>query len=343
MFYNAIVPVCIGFRCEMNFFKICTAVKVIYREMIKEKGSKIMKLHNILTALLLTVAIAFVIPLGCAADDDDDDTTAIGDDDDDTADDDDDDDISPVTDGAWYKPGLSTTWQWQLLEEVNTSYDVDVYDIDLFDNDAQIITDLQDLGIKVICYFSAGSSEDWRNDFSLFADDDMGTDLDGWEGERWLDIRSENVFQIMLDRLDVAVEKGCDGVEPDNMDGFTNDTGFDLSAADQLAYNRNLANEAHERGLTVGLKNDGDQATELVEYFDFSLNEECHQYGECDQLQPFLDAGKPVFNAEYADDETAALEMAESVCPDALDEDIRTLIMPWDLDDSFRISCDEQE
>lgn len=56
---------------------------------------------------------------------------------------------------------------------------------------------------------------------------------------------------LWLNRLDVAVYKGCDGVEPDNVDGYTNNTGFILTAEDQLMYNRFLADEAHERGLLI--------------------------------------------------------------------------------------------
>lgn len=248
--------------------------------------------------------------------------------------------VPPVTSGSWYRPVTATSWQWQLNGAINSSYDVDVYDIDLFDSDAALISSLKASGRMVICYFSAGSSEDWRPDFDDFADTDMGEPLGDWEGENWLDIRSANVQRIMEARLDLAGSKGCNGVEPDNVDGFTNDSGFDLTEIDQLAFNRFLANEAHQRNLTVGLKNDGDQAQDLFEYFDFSLNEQCHELAECDQLAVFTNAGKPILNAEYADSEPDATTLAISVCPQALAEDIRALILPMDLDDSFRVSCD---
>jgi hypothetical protein len=256
--------------------------------------------------------------------------------------------IDPITEGDWYRPEVSTSWQWQLLVPegqagINTSYDVEVYDIDLFDIGADEIAALQAQGRRVICYFSAGSWEEWRDDAGDFDDADLGKTLDGWEDERWLNIRSPRVFEIMLARLDLAVDKGCDGVEPDNVDGYTNKTGFELLPEDQLAFNRKLANAAHERGLAVGLKNSGDQAAELVDYYDFSLNEQCHEYDECDQLRPFIDAGKPVWNAEYVepDDEATALAAAATICPEATAAQLRTLILPLDLDDGFRVSCDE--
>ena len=236
-----------------------------------------------------------------------------------------------------WRPDVTSTWQWQLLGTVNASYDVDVYDIDLFDVPQATIDQLHADGRKVMCYFSGGSFEEWRGDAGDFADAVLGESLDGWEGERWLDISATSVREIMAARLDIAVSKKCDGVEPDNMDGYTNDSGFDLTGADQLAYNRWMANAAHERGLFVALKNNVDQIRELVPYFDLQVNEQCHEFVECDLLAPFIAAGKPVFNAEYAEDYA---DDPTDLCNQAEAEQIRVLVLPLDLDDTFRITCD---
>lgn len=245
-----------------------------------------------------------------------------------------------VAAGSWYKPAVDATWQWQLLGTVNTGHDVDLYDIDLFDTPVSTISSLKAAGKKVICYFSAGSWEDWRSDAGSFQESDLGNTLDGWPDERWVDIRSESLRQIIGERLDLAVQKGCDGVEPDNVDGYLNNPGFDFTAADQLAFNIFIATEAHQRDLSVGLKNDLDQITALVEYFDFSVNEQCHEFDECDALMPFIEAGKPVFNAEYEASMAEDPVERETVCEDSLSRAFRTLILPLDLDDSFRHSCD---
>jgi len=253
--------------------------------------------------------------------------------------------VAPVAAGARYRPTVGTTWQWQLQPGasggIDTGYAVDVYDIDLFDNDAAAIAQLQAAGVKVICYFSAGSYEDFRDDAGQFLESDLGSTLDGFADGRWLDIRSSNVHDIIRARLDVAVQKGCDGVEPDNVDGYQNDPGFPLTVTDQLAFNRFLANEAQERGLSDALKNDLDQIPEFVDYFDFSVNEQCNEYDECDTLQPFLDAGKPVFKAEYADTYVNNASTRASMCAASLAQGLRTLVLPLDLDDSFRFTCDE--
>lgn len=252
--------------------------------------------------------------------------------------------VAPVTEGDWYRPDVATTWQWQLQPngagEINTDYAVDVYDIDLFDVPASLIAELQDAGRRVICYFSAGSYEDFREDAGEFLVSELGNVLAGFADERWLDIRSANVQRIMLDRLDRAVSKGCDGVEPDNVTAFENDTGFDLTPTDQLAFNRFIANAAHQRGLAVALKNDLGQILDLVDYFDLSVNEQCHEFDECDALQPFIEAGKPVLSAEYADRFATDADQRQALCTGALAENLRTLVLPIDLDDAFRFSCD---
>lgn len=252
--------------------------------------------------------------------------------------------VQPVTEGSWYRPDVTATWQWQLQpgggsDQINTSYDVDVYDIDLFDVDTSTIAALQAAGHHVICYFSAGSYESFRADASEFVASDYGNNLQGYNDEWWVDVRSSNVHRIMRARLDLAVNKGCDGVEPDNVDGYQNNPGLPFTATDQLAYNRFIANEAHMRGLSVGLKNDLDQIDDLVAYFDFAVNEQCHEYDECDTLTPFIAAGKPVFNAEYASQYVNNQTARAAMCALSAELELQTLVLPVNLDDSFRITC----
>ena len=248
-------------------------------------------------------------------------------------------DAVPVTGMDWYKPPVSVSWQWQLNGEVNPDYPVELYDIDLFDSPVSLITALKASGKKVICYFSAGSYENFREDKDRFDPAVRGNLLDGWPDEQWLDIRSLNVAEIMVERLNLAMKKGCDGVEPDNMDGYLNDSGFDLTASDQLAFNKFIANEAHKRGLSVGLKNDLEQIPVLVDFYDFSVNEQCHEFDECDTLEPFIQAGKPVLNAEYLQKFSDDADERDTLCNSANNALFSTLILPLDLDDSFRLSC----
>ena len=196
------------------------------------------------------------------------------------------------------KPGVS--WQWQLSGKVDTSVRAKVFDIDGEDSPRALVKELRAKGARVICYISAGSWEEWRSDADAFPASVKGRNLDGWPGEKWLDIRRLDVLlPIMERRIARCRAKGFDALEPDNVDGYTNRTGFRLTAAHQLAYNKAIAKLAHGHGMAVGLKNDPDQVRSLVRHFDFAVVEECVTYDECAAWRPFIKAGRAVFHAEY--------------------------------------------
>jgi hypothetical protein len=212
--------------------------------------------------------------------------------------------IPPRDPNNRWKPTVRMTWDWQLITPIDPSYDVQVYDIDLFDNDASVIADLHQRGRRVICYVNLGAWEDWRPDKDAFPPAVIGLPWPEFPHERWLDIRRWDLLAgPVRARLDMAVAKGCDAVEPDNLDGWNlmahAPTGFDLTAQDQLIYNRIIAGEAHRRGLAVGLKNDVLQAADLANDFDFHVSEQCFEFNECANLTEFIKLGKPVFLAEY--------------------------------------------
>ncbi|PRH76255.1 endo alpha-1,4 polygalactosaminidase [Streptomyces solincola] len=227
------------------------------------------------------------------------------------------------------KPGLA--WQWQLSGTLDASVDVPVYDIDGFDHPAATVAGLRAAGRRVICYLSTGAWEEWRPDAAEFPEELLGKG-NGWPGERWLDIRRTDVLEpLMAERIEMCRSKGFDAVEPDNMDGYANATGFPLTAADQLRYHRLIARLAHERGLAVGLKNDLDHIPELVGELDFAVNEQCAQYRECARLSPFVRAGKAVFHVEY---ELAA----DAFCPQARKLGLSSQRKRYELD-AWREPC----
>jgi hypothetical protein len=220
----------------------------------------------------------------------------------------------PVND--WWQPKASDrlTWQWQIQGKLDTSFNVDMYDIDLFDTTPAQIQALKDEGRIVVCYFSAGTYEGWRGDwkvhFPVVGEDSysgnekpFAGNMADWD-ERWLDIREIDLLApIMRGRLQLAKDNGCDAVEPDNVDAYTNgdETLLALTGSDQLKYNRWLADEAHAVGLSIGLKNDVDQLEDLVDDFDWALNEQCFSYDECQgYVDHFVAQGKAVFGVEYS-------------------------------------------
>lgn len=203
---------------------------------------------------------------------------------------------------ARWNPALTDTIQIQYSGTLDTTKNVAIYNLDMFDTTVQQIALLHAQGRKAMCYISAGSWEDWRPDANQFPAIVLGNNYDGWPGERWLDIRRLDLLGPILEaRLDLCKSKGFDGVDPDNVNGFENSTGFPLTAQDQLTFNIWLANEAHARGLSIGLKNDTSQISSLLSYFDWALTEDCFAQGWCADLNPFITAGKPVFAVEYTD------------------------------------------
>jgi hypothetical protein len=201
--------------------------------------------------------------------------------------------------GKRWRPTPGRTWQWQLSTPVDLNVDADIYDIDGFSNDAGVVRELHRRGRKVICYVEVGAAENFRPDYRSWPAGLLGKE-NGWPGERWLDIRDpQRLAPILRQRFDMCRDKGFDAIEPDLMEHYTADTGFPITAAHQLRFNRFVARLAHERGLAVGLKNDLDQIPELVGDFDFAVNEECAAFDECAALTPFIAAGKAVLHAEY--------------------------------------------
>ena len=206
-----------------------------------------------------------------------------------------------VTAAIW-KPALKTSFQWQLDGALDQSVDAEFYDIDMFDNNKSVVDSLHRKGRKAACYISVGSWENWRPDKDQFPRQVKGRNYENWEGEKWLDIRRIDLLApIMRKRLDQCRDKGFNAVEPDNIDGYTNKTGFPLTYQDQLRYNIWLTQEAHARGLSIALKNDPDQVNDLLPYFDWALTEDCFADNWCEQVAPFIAAGKPVFAVEYTD------------------------------------------
>jgi hypothetical protein len=203
----------------------------------------------------------------------------------------------PVPAGSW---PLVMSWQWQLTTPVDQSVNVAMYDIDLFDNGASVVSSLHAAGRKVICYMEVGAWENYRPDAGSFPASILGATMGGYPNEKYVDIRSPLLRPIIEARLDMCKAKGFDGIEPDIDDSYPENTGFPLTRQDQINYNTWLAGAAHARGLVIMLKNGPGIAASLAPVFDMALNEQCFQYSECGGYSAFINLGKPVFQVEYS-------------------------------------------
>lgn len=240
---------------------------------------------------------------------------------------------------ARYQPSADVRWQLQLQGNVTLQTGTQLLEVDLFDTPDSQLTTWRRQGIRLMCYFSAGTLEIWRPDVASLPDSVRGEPLADWPGEYWLDVRASSVRDLMRTRLDLAQRKGCDAVDADNVDGFLQNSGFALRAGDQLDYNRFLAREAHQRGLAIALKNNLTQIPDLVADFDLAVNEQCHAYQECDRLAPFAQAGKPVLNIEYDPRFVADADSRRQLCDEARQEKLQTQVLTTALDGTLLHSC----
>jgi hypothetical protein len=249
-----------------------------------------------------------------------------------------------TADGMWV-PQPGQHWQVQLQGNVRTNLCAvpfaggpcvrpNVYDIDLYAKNgvtlnSAAVAAIHAAGDHAVCYVDAGTWEDWRPDAGTYPTAVLGQP-DGWPGERWLDIRATSVLLPIIDaRVARCQAAGFDAVDFDNVDGYTNDTGFPLTAANQLTFNTDLAAIAHDHGLSVGLKNDLDQLSALQSTFDFAVNEQCAQYKECAAYDGWTGAGKAVVEIEYGGRPARYCAVAELNGRDAIHKGRALNAGPW--------------
>ena len=191
----------------------------------------------------------------------------------------------------------------KVAEYPTLGYNYSLIVIDMEDSDEYEISELQKRGIFVICYVDAGTWEGWRSDAALFPPESKGNGDVGWGDEFWLDINNPAVLPLIEKRIDVTAAKGCNGIEFDNIDGWSadNNTSFNITEQDQINFNAAIASYAHSKNLITAFKTDLEQIDTLEPYFDMAINESCHMWGECQLYDNFLSKNKPVFDIEYVD------------------------------------------
>jgi hypothetical protein len=260
----------------------------------------------------------------------------------------------PVACPSCWRPPADARWQYQLQGTPNTSITAtpyaggaagapDVFDIDLYASDgttpdSAATTAIHGAGHHAVCYVDAGTYEDFRPDAADYTAFDAACSgcllgkNNGWPGEKWLNVNDDQGQRTFLlaelgKRVDACASAGFDGVELDNVDGYANATGFSISAQTQELFDAMIANLVHQKGLSVALKNDVDQVQDLEPYFDYAVNEQCFEYSECAKLQPFVTAGKAVFNVEYNLQPSQFCPQAQSL--DSIQKTLALTDTPW--------------
>ena len=233
--------------------------------------------------------------------------------------------------GTWEPMATTAPWQWQLQGKVDTGVPACVFDVDGFETPGATVAALHRSGRVAICYLDVGSWESYRPDAGRFPRSVIGRRYEGFPDERWLDIAHFRRFAPILERrFRLCARKGFDAVEPDNVAGFENRTGFDLTAAEQLRFNRWVAARVRALGMAVALKNDPRQVRALLPRFDFAIVEQCFQYEECESYKPFVSDGKAVFEAEYELEPSAYCDAAKALGFSAIRKSYDLFARPWE-------------
>jgi hypothetical protein len=248
---------------------------------------------------------------------------------------------------SWWRPGPLSSWQYDLGWPVAVPTNigpVQVYDID-YDGAEQgtqaqvaaLVTRIHAEGGHAICYLETGAWENYRPDASQYPASVLGNVMGGYPDERYVDIRQWSVLEPILEaRFRQCKAEGFDGVETDIDDSYTDDTGFPLTLQDEVTFDTEVATDIHALGLAWFLKNgvNGDAfITDMVPVADGTVNEQCWQYQECSQLEPFVRAGKPILNVEYEDLAQAG------TCQQARSFPMATMHTDVNLDGTIAWSC----
>jgi hypothetical protein len=252
---------------------------------------------------------------------------------------------TPVGGAAIWQPRPGLRWQYQLQGAANTAICAkpvqggacvhpDVFVIDFFADDgttpnSTAVARIHARHAHAVCYVDAGTWENWRPDAARYPAKVRGKS-NGWPGERWLDIRAVNVLQPLIGaRVAQCAKAGFDAVDFDNVDGYANDTGFPLTGAQQLAFNRMLARVAHAHSLAVGLKNDVGQLAALRTSFNFAVNEQCFTYHECNGYDAWTKTGRAVVEIEYRGKASQFCGAAGTGRRDAMHKELALKASPW--------------
>ncbi|MBN2176514.1 MAG: endo alpha-1,4 polygalactosaminidase [Demequinaceae bacterium] len=224
-------------------------------------------------------------------------------------------------------PPPGTAWQIRLDGGVPSDPGARIVEVD-YQAPEDLVGRLERDGVYTVCYMSAGTVEEYRPDVADFPDEVVGRALPDWPDERYLDLRRLDLLGPLWEaRLDSCAAAGFDAVDPDNVDSYENDSGFPLTEDDAVAAMLWLAEAVHERGMAIGQKNAPGLTDRLVGVFDFAVTEECLTQGWCEEMSPYIDAGKPVLAIEYLEDGAAL----DALCPTAETFRLSLLVTTLDL------------
>jgi hypothetical protein len=238
----------------------------------------------------------------------------------------------PATSGPYPTPGSARLWDTDLFQDSNTSSG---RNLRIPTGASPVVQAIHSAGHYSICYVEVGAFQTGYPDNPGFAPADYGNrakryQLQGYPNEWYFDIAgfkhyvagkpstltgaAVDIANALAKRFGWCALEGQDAVEPDDLDGYTNESatgakggGWGLTKADAAGFERWIAYQTHADGLAVFQKNDPGNEAADVSLFDGVITEECNYYtdpcaGRGGDWNGYLAQGKPVLNAEYKED-----------------------------------------
>ena len=183
---------------------------------------------------------------------------------------------------------------------------------------ASAIATLAAAGAVVICRVGLGGAREGDPDYAKFPpaalsamtlqDDPTAHFLDFAQRATWEDIAFE--------RIDLAKQSGCDGIEPYLSDHEALDLGFTPDLELQRSWYTAVASAIHARTLSAGMRNGVTIGLidSQVGNYDWLLVERCGENGDCELVKPFRDARKATFALDYTTDVDGMAQDAAMLC-----------------------------
>jgi hypothetical protein len=274
----------------------------------------------------------------------------------------------PATNAAYPAAGSANIWDTDLFADAGTS----VNSVGIPTGPSPVVQAIHAAGHYSICYVEAGAQQNGFPDFSDFATADYTngslttTQMQGYSGENWFDLRgfanyvagqsstltgaAPNIAAGLTQRIAGCKSEGQDAVEPDDLDGYTNQSqtgaaggGWGLTQADSAGFERWLAYTVHANGLAIFEKNDPANEPADEPLYDGMIIEECNFYsdpcsGSGGDTTAYLAAGKPVLNAEYEDQDK---ETTTKFCPEDEAAGIVGSLFDVNLDGKSYTPCED--
>ena len=243
---------------------------------------------------------------------------------------------------SWFEPKEGDSWFMQ-MEGSTIRKDVEIHFLNLFNISEATIVSLQKSGSKVICQFSAGVYDNKNSyDNRLFPKMAVGNLVSANNlGRYWIDINNKDIQSIMEKRVVFASEKGCDGISITDSNLDRKITGFYTSYLDQIDFNKNLIEIAHQNELSIGFKNVLYQIRDISENIDFVTSENCYLLDECYQYEQFTKLDKPLFNIEFNIDNLYEDKVKlENLCLTSKAYNVETILFDDILDGTYKYSCE---